>query len=421
MSYFKIPIAKLLPKIPRRDGQPVVFNESQWGMVQGLEQHRFWVHIAARRTGKSYAAAILAVAKLLEPNQLVMVVAPTYGLSTIIWEYVVDIIRDLGIETEIFRTKDYTIKFKHGSLFRLLSANKRESLIGRAANLLIIDEAAVIENEEYFTRDLRPVLSTFADSRCLFISTPRGQQNYLFKYFERSKDAEKYPEWGSARYTWRANPLLAESEIEEAKNTLPNSLYRQEYECDWLSYVGQIYTLSETNKKDLSTFTGKDNRYRIIAGLDLGYRDETVFVVIATDGDTFYVVDEFRMRESTTAAIAEQIREKITQWEPESIYIDSAAQQSKADLAYDHDIYCENAQKDVNAGIAAIQNLIEADKLILDPSRCPVTYESLQGYHWNAKTEIQKPAHDHNSHACDALRYAIYTFQRTQPDIYVGN
>ena len=61
-----------------------------------------------------------------------------------------------------------------------MSANNRDSLVGRAANLLIVDEAAIIPNDEYFTRDLRPALSTFTDSRCLWISTPRGKGNYLY-------------------------------------------------------------------------------------------------------------------------------------------------------------------------------------------------------------------------------------------------
>ena len=40
-----------------------------------------------------------------------------------------------------------------------------------------------IPNDEYFTRDLRPALSTFDDSRCLWISTPRGKGNYIYSYF----------------------------------------------------------------------------------------------------------------------------------------------------------------------------------------------------------------------------------------------
>ena len=54
MSFFRLSIDKLLTKLP----VPVQFNESQKAMIDGLNENRFFVHIAARRTGKSYAAAI---------------------------------------------------------------------------------------------------------------------------------------------------------------------------------------------------------------------------------------------------------------------------------------------------------------------------------------------------------------------------
>ena len=63
-KFFKLKIQKLLDRLP----VPIHFNEAQWAMVYGLDNNRFWVQIAARRTGKSYAASVLAFAKLLEPG-----------------------------------------------------------------------------------------------------------------------------------------------------------------------------------------------------------------------------------------------------------------------------------------------------------------------------------------------------------------
>ena len=157
-KFFKINLDKLLEQIPMVNQLDLKLNSSQWGMIEGLEENRFWVHIAARRTGKSYSAALLAFAKLLEPNTQVMVVAPNFSLSSIIWDYVTQIIRDLKIECDRLNQKDKVIRLVNNSTFRLLSANNRDSLIGRAAHLLIVDEAAVINNDEYFTRDLRPAL-----------------------------------------------------------------------------------------------------------------------------------------------------------------------------------------------------------------------------------------------------------------------
>ena len=358
-KFFRLNIDKLLTKLP----VPVTFNESQQAMINGLNENRFFVHIAARRTGKSYAAAILAFAKLLEPGQQVMVVAPNFSLSSIIWDYVTDLIKQLEIEVDRFNQKDKVVKLINGSVFRLLSANNRDSLVGRAANLLIVDEAAIITNDEYFTRDLRPALSTYNDSRCLWISTPRGKGNYLYTYYLRGDDPE-YEEWGSAVYTWRSNPLLVEKDIEEARKATTRALFAQEYECEWTTTESQIYEGLDDDKH-IGEYSG-ERFLEVIGGLDVGYRDDNVFVVIGNDGDNYYILDEYISKESTTSELASAIQDKIDEWNIDTIYIDSAAQQVKADFAYDYDIYCENAIKSVNDGINYIQVLVEKDRLFFD-------------------------------------------------------
>jgi len=404
-KFFRIKIQRLLDRLPT----PVQFNESQWAMVENLDSHRFCVHIAARRTGKSYAAAILAFAKLLEPGQQVMVVAPNFSLSSIIWDYVTDLIKQLEIEVDRFNQKDKVVKLINGSVFRLLSANNRDSLVGRAANLLIVDEAAIIPNEEYYTRDLRPALSTFTDSRCLWISTPRGKGNYLYEYYLRGEDPE-YPEWASSIHTWRSNPRLSEKDVEEAKKSITKALYLQEYECEWTTTESQIY-LDLDEDKHIGDFIG-ERFSEVIGGLDVGYRDENVFVVIGTDGDNYFIVDEFVSKESTTSELASAIQEKVDEWNIDTIYIDSAAQQVKADFAYDYDIYCENAIKSVNDGINSLQVLIEQDRLFFDTEGARHTFSAMSAYKWNPNTENPKPIHDWASHPCDAVRYAIYTHQK---------
>lgn len=410
-NFFKLPVFKLVERLPDKFGFKE-FNPSQMAMLQGLEEHRFWTHISARRTGKSSAASVLALAKLLEPNKEVLVVAPDYNLSSIIWDYTTELIQALGIETKRLNLKDRVVRLINDSTFRLLSANNRSSLVGRAAHLLIVDEAAIIPDDEYFTRDLRPALSTYEGSRALFISTPRGKQNYLYQYFLRGQDAD-YPEWGSGLFPWHVNPALKEADIAEAKRTLPPTIFQQEYYCDWVSFEGQIYKIDDDKHlKDLkSVIQPNDPRYTFIAGLDIGYRDDTAFVIVATDGEIFFVVDEYVASEGTTASHAEMIRPMIEYWGVESIYIDSAAQQTKADLAYDYDIYCEDAIKSVNDGINFLQVLVDQENLLfdLDVDR---TYSSMTAYRWNTKGEKSKPIHDWSSHCCDALRYAIYSYSK---------
>jgi hypothetical protein len=417
-KYFKVPVERLLDKIIVGEHDGIKFNDSQWGMVDGLESNRFWTHISARRTGKSLAAGILAFAKLLEPGKQVMVVAPNFTLSSIIWDYVTDIIRNLQLEVDRFNQKDKVVKLVNGSTFRLLSANNRDSLVGRAAHLIIVDEAAIIPDDEYFTRDLRPALSTYPDSRALFISTPRGKTNYLYSYHLRGQDPE-FEDWGSAVYTWRANPLLSTKDIDEARRSISNKMFSQEYECDWTTTELQVYNLDESRHiQDLTWVKENLNQFEIIAGLDVGYRDQNAFVVMATDGERFYVIDEYISGEVTTSELAENIKELEEKWEIEMIYIDSAAQQLKADFAYDYDIFCENAIKSVNDGINYLAALVDHDRLIFDSETGFQSFTALANYKWNPRTENPKTIHDDSSHASDAVRYGIYTYVKTSVGVY---
>lgn len=418
-KFFKVPVERLLSKVVIGGQTGIQFNDSQWGMVHGLEQHRFWVHISARRTGKSLAAAILAFDKLLEPGTQVMVVAPNFTLSSIIWDYVTDIIKNLGIEVDRFNQKDKIVKLINGSVFRLLSANNRDSLVGRAAHFIIVDEAAIISDDEYFTRDLRPALSTYPDSRALFISTPRGKTNYLYSYYQRGQDPE-IETWGSDVFTWRANPLLSEKDIEDARRSISNKLFAQEYECDWSTTEQQVYLLDQDRHvKDLSEVKERLHEFEVIAGLDVGYRDQNAFVVIATDGEDFFVLDEYIAAEITTSQLASAIKEMEERWKIDMIYIDSAAQQLKADLAYDYDIFSENAIKSVNDGINYICSLVDHDRILFDSTSAIKTFNAMAGYKWNPKTDLPKTIHDSNSHASDAIRYAIYTYVKKSASIYV--
>lgn len=417
-NYFKIPVDKLVAKLPDKYGFKEL-NPSQLAMVEGLGEHRNWVHISARRTGKSSGAAVLALAKLLEPNQQVIVVAPDFNLSSIIWDFTTELIEAYNIETKRFNLKDRVVRLVNDSTLRLLSANNRSSLVGRAANLLIVDEAALIPDDEYFTRDLRPALSTFPDSRVLFISTPRGKENYLYQYYLRGQDSN-YPEWGSGLFPWHANPRLTQKDIEEARRAVPESLFRQEYYCEWATFEGQIYKTDENiHLTDLVSDNAAykiepgNDRFTFIGGLDMGFRDDTAFVVVATDGTNWFVVDEYVANEGTTSQHAEVIKAMSEHWDVENIYIDAAAQQTRADLAYDYDIACDNAIKSVNDGIAHIQSLVEKNCVYFDIDNAQYCFKSMSSYRWNSKTDRAKPHHDWTSHCCDAIRYAIYTYSKT--------
>jgi phage terminase large subunit len=101
----------------------------------------------------------------------------------------------------------------------------------------------------------------------------------------------------------------------------------------------------------------------------------------------------------------------IETWGVEIIFIDSAAAQFSADLAYNYDIATTKAKKDVLPGIAHIQTLVKQGRLRVLKS-CTHVLDMLDQYRWDDREGLTKerPKHDKFSHMADALRYALYTF-----------
>ena len=79
-------------------------------------------------------------------------------------------------------------------------------------------------------------------------------------------------------------------------------MFHQEYECEWTTTEDQVYE-SLDEEKHIGDFVG-ERFTEVIAGLDVGYRDENVFIVIGTNGKQYWVLDEFISKESTTSALA---------------------------------------------------------------------------------------------------------------------
>ena len=102
----------------------------------------------------------------------------------------------------------------------------------------------------------------------------------------------------------------------------------------------------------------------------------------------------------------------IEKWDIDWIYIDSAAQQTRFDLAQNYDISTINAKKSVLDGIAHVANIVDNDKLLVNQV-CEHTLQCLDQYQWDPNPNLlrEKPKHDRFSHMSDALRYALYSFE----------
>ena len=285
-----------------------------------------------------------------------------------------------------------------------------DSTVGRSYDLIIFDEAALSERgEEAFNIALRPTLDK-PHAKAIFISTPRGRNNWFSKFWQRGFD-QNFPEWCSLQADYTENLRMAESDVEEARRSMPKSEFEQEYMASFTSYLGQIY---EGFKPEyILDELPEGLRGEAIAGCDPGYRDATAWVNIVYDpsSDKFYCVEDYLESERTTSEHASRFRLMMEHWGIEIVFIDSAAAQFASDLAYNYDIATMKAKKDVLPGIAYVQTLVQQGRLLVHKD-CQHVLAMLDQYRWDTREGLtrERPKHDEYSHMADALRYALYSY-----------
>ena len=402
-----------LPVVPYLELLGIEAIPSQVSIINAINnpKYRFVSGALSRRQGKTYIANIIGQLTVLVPGSNVLLMSPNYSLSQISFDLQRNLIKHFDLEVVRDNAKDRVIELSNNSTIRMGSINQVDSVVGRSYDLIIFDEAALTDGREAFNVALRPTLDK-DNSKALFISTPRGRNNWFADFFHRGFNDE-FPEWISIKATYHENPRLSEDDISEAKKSMSTAEFAQEYLADFNTYEGQIWNFDyEACVTNTDQF--KPEGMDIFAGLDVGYKDPTAFCVIAYDWDSelYYILDEYIDSERTTEQHATEIRKLIDKWDIDYIYIDSAAQQTRFDFAQNYDISTINAKKSVLDGIAHVANIVDNKKLLVS-QKCEHTLECLDQYQWDPNPNLlrEKPKHDRFSHMSDALRYALYSFE----------
>ena len=389
---------------------------SQVAIINAINnpKYRFVSAAVSRRQGKTYIANIIGQLVSLVPGSNILIMSPNYSLSQISFDLQRNLIKHFDLEVTKDNAKDKVIEISNGSTVRMGSVNQVDSCVGRSYDLIIFDEAALADGKDAFNVALRPTLDK-ENSKALFISTPRGRNNWFSEFFYRGF-SDEFPEWCSVKATYRDNPRMSETDIAEARKSMSEAEFKQEYEADFNTYEGQIWKFNfETQVKDLSQLD--TSKMDVFAGLDVGFKDPTAMCVIAYDweNERYYLVDEYLNNERTTEQHAEEIQKLIDRWDIDYIYIDSAAQQTRFDFAQNYDISTINAKKSVLDGIGHVSAIIDNDYLYVD-QECKESLKCLDSYQWDPNPNLikEKPKHNMASHMADGLRYALYSFQTAQ-------
>ena len=174
---------------------------SQVALINAVNspKYRFISAAISRRQGKTYIANIVGQLVSLVPASNILIMSPNYALSQISFDLQRQLIKHFDLEVKRDNAKDKVIELSNGSTIRMGSVNQVDSCVGRSYDLIIFDEAALADGRDAFNVALRPTLDK-PNSKAIFISTPRGRNNWFSQFWNRGY-TDEFAEWCSIRAT----------------------------------------------------------------------------------------------------------------------------------------------------------------------------------------------------------------------------
>ncbi len=239
---------------------PVIAYRPHWHQARvHASDARFKVVRAGRQSGKSLAAIAEVTSWSTERlgPQIHWWVTSSYRVKDRAWRGLAQ-----HLPRSIVRKKhegDLYFELTNGTRIYIKSADAPESLVSETLDGLVLDEAAQIR-PEVWQQLLRPTLAV-KKAPAVFIGTPRGR-NWFYDLEQHARSGGD-PEW--AAFSWRSieSPYFSEEEYQRAKLEMPERLFRQEIEAEYLADGGDVFrhvdaATSQAAQPDDYTVVGVD-------------------------------------------------------------------------------------------------------------------------------------------------------------------
>jgi len=379
--------------------------------------------IAGKRGGKTAAAAVKFIAMIQENLKHgiegdYLVIGPTYGLlrnGTIprlqqYWP------KKLGV----YRRSESRIQLPNGKdgqehFVFILSADEPDRIEAFGVLGAWLDEAGQYRQEVWDKVQQRlTTLPGHGAGKVIVSTSPYGavtswlNQDLILR--------QKEMPWVSVHHwTTLDNPFIDHTVVLRSKETMNPAIYKRDYEGEYTQIEGLIYPDFNRLSEDYVVAPFKvPASWPLFAGIDYGFTDPTVILVLAKDPDAkvFYVIAEYYKSGDEVARgkgqlqdwqdfLAQDWTSKLKQllYDPSAVGVMSELQRiTRLNLVA--------ADNSVETGIARVTRLLKSARLKFFNS-CEKTIADIESYVYAAgKKRDGKPAHD-SSHGPDALRYAF--------------
>jgi hypothetical protein len=188
----------------------------------------------SRQSGKSTMTAVIALHQALyHPGSLILCLAPALRQSQELFGKVLGFYRDLGRPVSPQGERKLSLELENGSRIVTLPGSEKTIRGFSGTSLLVLDEAARVEDELYFA--VRPMLAV-SGGALMMLTTPYGQRGVFYEEWTSGRGWERYEVPASQC------PRISEGFLEEERASLPPFIFRQEYECSFEDTEDQVFT-----------------------------------------------------------------------------------------------------------------------------------------------------------------------------------
>ena len=352
-------------------------------------------------SSKSYMLCYKTVLEALKPNNQVLLVRKT--LTSLKRSTLMVL---LGGENPILPNGSY----KYNKVENFITLNGSSSIIWlsglddaqkiRSMNLgcVCLDEGSEVTEKEYLELLYRLRLQN--GCRQIFTATnPSNQGHHLYKRFFLEKSMDRKVITMSSL----DNTFLPEDYINSLKE-MTGTLYKKYVEGQWCNMEGLVF--DNFNRETHIKRCDLDGYEEYYMGIDIGYKDPTVILMVGRRGDRLYALEEVYKREMLMDQIIKYVVNLNDKYVNPTILLDPSCALVKAQLE-NIGLKVEKTNNDINIGINRMRNYFnirnDSPDLIINDT-CTSLIMEIENYSYKEGTD--KPI-DKNNHEIDCFRYIV--------------
>jgi hypothetical protein len=385
-------------------------HTKQRTIINEILSSRAKFHIASigRQFGKSLMGMNLALYWAINNGPCkILWISPVYSQASKVHKELYSAIANSGIvKSNNFSNNE--IELKNGSTILFRSAERYDNIRGLTCDYGIIDEAAFMKDDAW-REAIRPVFAV-KGKKVLFISTPKGK-NWFYELFQlgKSEDNDRYKSYEGSSYD---TPFISAEEIEDAKRTIPENVFRQEYLAKFIDSGGSVFSNIEKNYfKQWPKPQGK-----VYCGIDLGKQEDyTVATFIDERGN---VIDIYRNNQTQWSLMVNEMLDLIKKYNATTMVEvnsigDVIFEQLKQRWANTHPFVTSSKSKnEIIEGLILDMNNIEIH--IPSNELMPTLSHELEvfTYEYNPKTRNIRYGHPVGMHDDTVMSLAISNYCR---------